>query len=391
MFRFLKNKRRFFLLTLAVAICSLLLIACNKDASPTPTTHDGEKWRIAYYEGGPWQDYPLHLIAVVDGLAELGWMEPVDWPPVDDSADTSALWSMLSNNVQSDYVEFVGDAYWSADWNDALRIENREAILDRLNTTGDIDLIIAMGTWAGVDLATGEHDVPTVVVSTSNALSAGIIDSAEDSGLDHVHAWVDPTQYERQAQMYHEFVGFDRLGVVYEDTTEGRTYANLAELETVAAEEGFELVTCSLPKESLPDDVAYELSYECFEELAPQIDALWIGAITAAQKQNFPDILTPMFEYDIPTWYSEDPEFVKYGVLMSVSRSELHGLGVWTAEVIASIFNGAKPRDLGQVYELPFAIVINLETARRIGFDVPPGLLEAADLTYETIEQGNLE
>jgi ABC-type uncharacterized transport system substrate-binding protein len=246
-----------------------------------------------------------------------------------------------------------------------------------------------MGTWAGVDLATDDHSVPTVVISTSNALSAGIVDSPEDSGHDHVHAWVDPTQYEREARLFYEFAEFERLGVVYEDTPEGRTYANLAELETVSAEEGFELVTCSLPSEALPADVSYDLTFACFEELAPQIDALWIGSLTAVQRQVLPGILEPMFEYNVPTWYSEDPEFVRYGVMMSVSRSDLSGLGLWTAEVIARIFNGAKPRDLEQVYELPFAIVINLETARQIGFDVPPGLLEAADITYTTIEEGN--
>ncbi len=37
-------------------------------------------------------------------------------------------------------------------------------------------------------------------------------------------------------------------------------------------------------------------------------------------------------------------------------------------ETFAKILNGAKPHDLKQEFESPLKIVINLETARKIGF-----------------------
>ena len=43
--------------------------------------------------------------------------------------------------------------------------------------------MIAMGTWAGQDLANGEHSVPTVVASCSDPIGSGIVKSAEEQTL----------------------------------------------------------------------------------------------------------------------------------------------------------------------------------------------------------------
>ena len=39
-------------------------------------------------------------------------------------------------------------------------------------------------------------------------INAEIIRSVEDSGLDHVHARVDPWRYERQVRVFHNIIGF---------------------------------------------------------------------------------------------------------------------------------------------------------------------------------------
>ena len=52
------------------------------DEMLSPTLNKGKKWRIGYYEGGPWQDYRESLKAVAEGLMERGWIEKQTLPQV---------------------------------------------------------------------------------------------------------------------------------------------------------------------------------------------------------------------------------------------------------------------------------------------------------------------
>jgi hypothetical protein len=45
-------------------------------------------------------------------------------------------------------------------------------------------------------------------------------------------------------RLFHDIVGFQKIGVAHEDSEEGRIYANLGSLERVAQERGFEIVVC---------------------------------------------------------------------------------------------------------------------------------------------------
>ena len=375
-----------------VLLFILPVVACagsKKEYKLAPTTKNGEKWRIGFYEGGRYVKYQLHLREISNGLAELGWMQEIDIPEFDDPEDTSNLWKFLSENVKSKYIEFVADAYWSADWKDDLRKAKREDAIQRLSTKRDLDFIIAAGTWAGKDLANNEHSVPTMVISCSDPIGSGIIESAEDSGFDHVLARCDPERYVRWARVFHDIFNFKKLGVVYEDTEDGRAYSNLDALERVAEERGFELVECHAREVGLTHDECREEVFNCLEKIAPEIDAFWVSDHNGFNPKYMPGVLEPLFEYDIPTWSTVGDKPVKFGVLMSIAAAGFHDIGLWYAENMAKIFHGAKPRDLNQVFEDPDFIAINLETAARIGFDVPKSLLEVADKVYEEIETRN--
>ena len=371
----------------AIGILSVgFLVGIALIASATPGLNDGMRWRVAYYEGGPWVDYQGELLALVDGLAELGWVDPVKWPEMNSPDDAAFLWDWISENVDSDYIEFVRDAFWSAGWDSEFRVRNQAEASHRLSTVGDIDLMLALGTWAGLDLANDQHSVPTLVMSTNNPIQAGIIESAEDSGFDHVHARTDPERFVRQITVFHNMLGFEKLGIIYDDTPEGRTYAVLDDAELVAAQMGFELVTCVAPDTDVSLEEAINGAMACLERIAPEIDAFLVTSHLALTAEHLPGVLYSLFEHNVPTWALEGPDLVKRGALMAIQRASYEAIGKWQAENVDRILNGTLPRDLNQVFEEPKSIALNREVARLIGFEIPPGLLAVADVVYEEIE-----
>jgi ABC-type uncharacterized transport system substrate-binding protein len=362
------------------------IAAENKEFPVSPPQIPAQKWRIGYVEGGPWWDYQSILKAFIEGLAEAGWIEKRPFPETKDGQETQTLWRWLSTDVRSNYLEFPADAYWSAGWDDQVRRRNKESLLTRLSTQKDIDFMLAFGTHAGLDLANDRHAVPTMVFSTSNPIQAGIIKSAEDSGLDHLHAQVDPKREERRIRLFYDIVKFKKLGVVLENTPTGRTYADIDTISRLGRELGFEAVECHAPDEIPNIELRDQKTLECFQKLAPQIDAMFLVEHTGINRNALPSLLKPMFEYNVATFAQAKLEFVKYGVLMGLDSVDFRRLGRFHAEIFGRILNGAKPRDLSQIFEERLEMVINLETARKIGFHFPIEAMAGAFNIYEKIE-----
>ena len=109
----------------------------------SPTTRNGKRWIIGYYEGGPYINYPANLRAIVEGLVQLGWMEKTTIPDMKDPTDSKCIWAALSS-AKSDYLRFDPHAYYGANWNDTVRVANRKAAIAALQRK-ELDIIIAMG------------------------------------------------------------------------------------------------------------------------------------------------------------------------------------------------------------------------------------------------------
>jgi len=382
----MKSKMNRYLCLIAVSILFFYFGLTYAIAAKTaPRLNNGEKWRIGYLEGGPWPDYQETLIETVISLIDMGWIKKIELPELQRTDDTRMLWNWLSHNIKSDYLNFVEDAYWSSNWEDSLREKNRRECLDRLRGK-NIDLMLAVGTWAGLDLANSSHSVPTIVMSTSDPITAGIIKSAEDSGFDHVVAECDPTRYLRQIRLFHDIIRFKRLGVIYEDTSDGKAYSNLEDLRYVSKERGFELVECIAPDTNMTEDEATLAYVKCCEKMAPTIDAFYFTAHRGADPENISKSLAPLLRYKVRTWSNWGIIHVKNGVLLSVGRKDFKLPGKFNANNLAQIFNGVKPRDLNQVLKEELSLAINLETARIIGYKPPKNLMKITDAVFDKIE-----
>ncbi|ARP93580.1 ABC transporter substrate-binding protein [Bordetella genomosp. 13] len=365
-------------------------VATPEPSAVFPTTPmakpGGGKWRLGYFESGDYSEYPRTLRVIVAGLQQLGWLTV---PAIPDGLNGRDMWTFLAKNAKSDTLQFVDDAWWQpGNFDAARRPAVRQAITQRLSERRDVDLIIAMGTLAGQDMAMLGAPVPTVVASTSDAVGARIVKSVEDSGLDNLHARVQPERYQRQVRLFREIVPFKTLGLVYENSPEGRTYAAVPAVEQVAKEIGFEVRSCDAASNGIPVEEATKNAVDCYRKLSSQVDAMYVTVhrgITPATVGQVADVLRIA---QVPSFAMLGSEQVRDGLLMSLAQADYSYVGLFHAETIARIFNGAKPRQLSQIWIDPAKIALNLDTARSIGFDPPVDILLAADEVYENKRTG---
>lgn len=363
--------------------------ADKKQYSTSPPAKIAKKWRIGYYEGGFYKDYPKTLIAIINSLSELGWIEPLAVPWQENEADTGKLWAWLAGNVRSNYLEFAADAYYSSNWKNNLREQNKQIIIKRLKESKDIDLMLATGTWAGQDLANNQHSVPTIVCSVSDPVASKIVPSVEDSGLDHVHALVDPKRSARQIGSFHDVIGFKKLGISYIDTDAGRSYAAIEDIRKIAKERKFEIAECHIPDGGATPE-ANAKAVECAKILAPKIDAYYLTTAAVVNKETLPMIISAMNTAKVPVFSQAGSDEVRQGALLSISSvSSKEANGKFHAEVIAKVINGAKPRELDMLCEAPPQIAFNKATAKAIDLkdDIYQLLSKTAHEIYDGIEE----
>ena len=247
--------------------------------------------------------------------------------------------------------------------------------------------MLAVGTWAGKDLANDRHSTPTLVLTASDAVGAGIIKSNEDSGFDHIQAHVDPARYNRQIQIFHDIIQFKKLGVAFENTVDGRSYAALEVIKNLSEQLKFEIVPCYTQSDIADKNAAGDSVIKCFETLSSKVDAIYVTLQGGVNSDTIPKLVEIANAHRIPTFSQSGSQEVQYGLFLSISHANFKYVGQYHAKLMAKVFNGAKPRQLEQVFEGPPKVAINLKTAQLIGFDPPMVLLGAADEIYTEIKK----
>jgi hypothetical protein len=343
--------------------------------------------RIGYYQGGSFYDYEQAMRGMVNGLIQQGVLLPINLPASESTDNMSNIWKRLSSIPACPYVSFVSNAFWDAQWNDHQRTINRQQALERLQQN-ELDLVIAMGTWAGQDLISNIHSTTVMAVNSSDALNAGLLTPDGSSLFDHVFVEYNPHLMVHQARLFHDFIGFTRLGVIMANTPDGALYAGLPALQQVAKErdQDFSVITAIAPDSGLTKKEAEEAYRKALGKLAPEIDALWLGAHRGESPDALPHNLQAAFNNNLPTWTMAGDAAVRRGALLGLGGQDMHRMGQWYSQVLVKLMHGTAPADIPSHPSLPQTIVINQAVADRIGYEPPDTLLSIAEEIYTVIE-----
>lgn len=359
--------------------------ATGEDDGLTPVAkEDGTKWRIGYCESEEFITYSKTLVGIVNGLYERGWITNLKgFDIVSSSNDSRVIWRWLAAREVSPYIEFVDDAFYN------LKAGAVSAdIIKRLNQQHNLDLMVVMGTQAGVNLSSGNPATNILVFAASNAVRAGIIESVENSGRDHVWAHMDPNRFERQLNVFYDIVKFKKLGMVYENSDIARVYSAVSEVEALAAAKGFKIVRYYVAEPRTPEDYQryYREVREAYAKLAPQVDAMFV-TVASLESDKLPELFIPFYEHKVPIFSQLGNVEVEHGALMTVSVMDELNIGRFGADTIIKCFRGVKPRELTQTFESAPRIAFNLKVAQKIGFKIPFKLIMVTDEAYPNITE----
>ncbi len=338
---------------------------------------DGSKYNIGIVQSGSYWEFTEHFKGMLLGLQQNGWINAnIEIPSNPESIES--LLAALGERY-SDYINFDPAYNINLNWGDSMQRADKL----RGATTKNVDLLIAFGGVAG-SFFTGykSYPIPVLVEAVNDPVATGISYSQKDSGRDFVTCRIDPTQYQRQVQLFHNMIGFKKLGIIYGDDEYGRLYSAVNDVEVVALKKGFDIVRNTNVKENIaPDTKALYLA--ALEDVCQKADAVYIGASTAVTEYDIiDDIVNILNKYKIPSFALEGQIRVKDGILMGVSSLETEKIGLYNADKIAAILSGEMPRALEQVFTGMPSIVFNLTTAEKIGLDVPLETLSTIDILY---------
>ncbi len=338
---------------------------------------DGSKFKIGIVQSGSYWEFTEHFRGILLGLQQNGWINAnITIPSNPDSLES--LLKALGDRY-SDYIYFDPAYNINLNWGDSMKRADK---LKRA-TTEDVDLLIAFGGVASSFFGGYKsYSIPVLVEAVNDPVATGISYSQKDSGRDFVTCRIDPTQYQRQLQLFHSMIGFKKLGIVYGDNEYGRAYSAVNDVEVVALKKGFEIVRNTHVKEKIAPDTK-KLYLDALDDVCRRADAVYIGASTAVTEYDImDDIVNILNKYKIPSFALEGQIRVKDGILMGVSSLETEKIGLYNADKIAAIFSGEKPRALEQVFTGMPSIVFNMTTAEKIGLDIPLETLSSIDILY---------
>ncbi len=343
------------------------------------------KLRIAYVEGGEYVDYPLILNATIQELENLGLIENGYANNLPDKFTSKEVWDWASENAGGDTIEFVKNAYYTADWDTKVQNQNIENLKARIKDKDDIDLIFAFGTQAGIDVTKHINNVNIMNFSTTDPIGSGISQSVDDSGSDFIHAKIEPERYLNQIALFYNIFQFDQLGICYEDSDEGKALIAYHEILKASKLYKFELIEGKMPV--VENDIAGNIQarIDCHTALASEVDAMYLTFGLAGERNHMVELLAPFIDKRVPTFAQTGPADVKHGALLSMASANFNDMGAFEAFVIKQIIDGKKPREISQVYQGNTSLALNISMAFAIGWDLPFELLAAVDEIYEEI------
>jgi putative tryptophan/tyrosine transport system substrate-binding protein len=237
-----------------------------------------------------------------------------------------------------------------------------------------VTVIATMSTVAAV-ATKPSTTIPIVFIAAEDPVRLGLVASLARPGgnATGINFFVGELTAKRLEILRELVPTANRLGVLVDPNNATGTESTLRDVEPAARAMGLQI---QVARAVASRDI--DAAFASF--VRERVDSLLVGPSSFFASRRI-HITNQSMRHGIPAAYSQR-EFPEIGGLMSYGTNLTDAwrqVGVYTGRVL----KGEKPAGLPVMQSTKFELVINLQTAKLIGIDVPPMLLARADEVIE--------
>ena len=314
--------------------------------------------------GGTVAAWPLAAGAQQAAMPVIGWLNPTSPDFFADGLRGFRQGLKDAGYVEGDNVTI--DYRWAENQADRLPALAAELVRRR------VAVIVATGGFEPAFVAKGATTaIPIVFLVGDDPVRLGLVASlARPSGnLTGGNFLVGELAAKRLELLRQLVPGLASVAVLVDPANAAITETILRDVEAAARAMGLQIRV-------LNASTSREIDAALTTFVRERPDALFVGPAPFFTSRRV-QLIQLEARYSIPATYP-GRQFVEAGGLMSYGASladALRQVGAYTGRIL----KGAKPVDLPVVQSSKFELVINAQTARMLGLEVPPTLLARAD------------
>jgi putative ABC transport system substrate-binding protein len=256
--------------------------------------------------------------------------------------------------------------------------EARTAGVDLILTWGTSATRGIAGTLAELDDPDFNHDIPGVFMIVADPVGAGIVESLDHTGRPNVTGTYNRVPEEVNIETIRTYLpGFKRLGLLYNEN-EKNSIQKRDEVAALTGPMGFELIALELPLGDDGKPRVEDIAPKMAELKAAEVDFLYLGSSSFLRDKR--DAVTGVaLENGIPVLSPYERVVRESQALISIAARyyDVGRLAGGQAEKI--LVGGVAPGDLPVVRMTNFAVVINMDVARKLKLFPPLDLLQIAE------------
>ncbi len=238
------------------------------------------------------------------------------------------------------------------------------------------DMIVAIATPSAQAVAQAlrkaphMQKTPFLFTAITDPLAAGLVADLNRPGKNTTGVSDRLPLDQHLAMVQRFFPELKRLGVLY-NAGEANSKATVAGIRAIGQDRGFEVLEATVSKSS---DV-----YQATQSLIGKVDAIFVptdNTVVSALESA----LKVCIQHQVAL-FCADVDSVKRGAVAAMGF-DYYQHGRQTGAMAERIFNGAAPGTTPVESQKDLELHLNLKFAAQMGVEVPPAIIDAADMIY---------